>query len=132
MTEYTYTDSFVPGSQLVDIAYYNKGDKKLFVSLAGNFYGYSGFPIEAWEEFATSTSAGSYFNFNIKGQYLTLDVKNATLRYIGDQESPYTFIIEGHTPVKYELKGRNLEEAREDFARLFPEGILQKVEVKFE
>lgn len=137
MTEYTYTDSFAPDSTLVNAAYYNRTEKRLFVKLNGSIYGYNGFSSDSWDEFLYSPSAGNHFNAHIRGKHTPLDVKGITLRYIGVkeaafQDSAHTFIITGHSVVSWEFQGRTLEDAKSEFARLFPEGTLQKVEVKFE
>lgn len=136
MTKYTYTDSFAPDSVLIDSAFYHKGEKNLFVKFHGSAaYGYAKVPENVWEQFYRAASAGSFYNLNIKGKYGTIeDIES--ISYIAAKEpvavETHKFVLVGHSPVEYTLEAATLEDAKADFARLFPEGVLKEVRVSFE
>lgn len=138
MTEYRYTDSFSPDSTLVSSAYYNKGEQKLFVTLGSTTYGYEKVPSWIWEQFLTAASAGNFYNLNIKGKYTVIN-EVFGLRFIGDKaesvaqaKTPRKFVLAGHSPVEYTFEGGSIEDAQADFYRLFPNGTLEEVRVRFE
>ena len=139
MTDYRYTDSFSPDSTLVHSAYYNKGEQKLFVKLGGNgLYGYEKVPSWVWDQFSKAASAGNFYNKEIKGKYTTI-TEVSSLKFIGDKPesvrtpgSPRKFVLAGHSPVEYTFEGSSIEDAQADFYRLFPNGTLEEVRVRFE
>lgn len=135
MTDYTYTDSFSPDSTLVKKAFYHRGEQNLFVQFAGGgIYGYAKVPSYIYDDFATSTSAGNYYNINIKAKYGVI-TGVGKVEYIGvkpDVESDtHKFVLVGFSPVEYTFEGKTVEEAKADFARLFPEGTLKEVRIHF-
>lgn len=136
MSKYFYTDSFVADSSHIKTAYYHKGEHNLFIQfIAGGLYGYSAVPEHIWDEFLTSASVGSFYNTHIRGGYRVIaDVSG--IEYIGwkDLDAPEThkFVIVGHSPVQYEFEGVSVDDAMEDFKRLFPQGTLKEVRVSFE
>ena len=136
MTDYKYTDSFSPDSTLVSVAYYNRGEQKLFVKFGGNgLYGYEKVPSYIWDQFTKAASAGNYYNTNIKGKYTTFNDVSA-LTFIGAgkpaQSNTHKFVLVGHSPVEYTFEGTSLDDAKADFERLFPNGVLKEVRVHFE
>lgn len=139
MTEYRYTDSFSPDSTLVSSAYYNRGEQKLFVKFGGNgTYGYEKVPSWVWDQFSKAASAGNFYNKEIKGKYTTI-TEVSSLKFIGDKpesvvntKASRKFVLAGHSPVEYTFEGNSIEEAQADFHRLFPNGVLEEVRVRFE
>lgn len=140
MTDYTYTDSFAPDSTLVKKAFYHRGDQNLFVQLGLSTYRYAKVPSYVWDAFAAAPSAGNHYNTNIKGKYdAQMDV--GKLEYIGSQTVKsenvvagteiHKFVLVGHSPVEYAVEAKSLEDAKADFARLFPEGTLKEVRIHF-
>lgn len=137
MTSYAYTDSFAPDSTLVEKAFYHRGERNLFVKFTGsNLYGYSKVPFNVWESFAQASSVGNYYNTNVKGKYdVIYDI--GLLHFIGGIKEDkiadtHKFVIVGVSPVQYELEAATIEDAKADFARIFPEGVLKEVRVSFE
>lgn len=135
MTDYTYTDSFLPESTLVKKAFYHRGEQNLFVQFAGGgIYGYAKVPSYVYDAFATSASAGNYYNINIKAKYGVI-TGVGKIEYIGgklsSENDTHKFVLVGHSPVEYTFEGKSVEEAKADFQRLFPEGTLKEVRIHF-
>lgn len=137
MTKYYYTDSFAPDSSLVKFSYYHRGEKNLFIQFTtGSVYGYSNVTEQVWDEFVRAASAGNYYNIKVKGSYEPItDVD--IVEYIGWKPfelKPETrkFVIVGHSPIQYEFEGVSVDDAMEDFKRLFPQGTLKEVRISFE
>lgn len=140
MTNYTYTDSFAPDSTLVKKAFYHRGEQNLFVQFAtGGIYGYAKVPSHVWDAFAAAPSAGNHYNTNIKAKYGAI-LGVIKVEYIGgikaesvtdEANKTHKFVIVGHSPVEYTLEANSLEDAKADFARLFPNGTLTEVRVHF-
>lgn len=133
---YQYTESFSPNSTTVSFAYYNVVDKNLFMRFSkyGNIYGYKNVPKYVWEEFLVAESVGGYFNSNIKGKYDEIP-EFINLEYINPPAEPaenHVWTLIGHSPIEYTFEGATLEEAKADFARLFPNGALKEVKVTLE
>jgi hypothetical protein len=136
VTDYKYTDSFSPDSTLVSVAYYHRGEQNLFVKFSGNgLYGYSKVPSWTWDAFIKAGSAGNYYNTNIKGKFNTF-MNVSSLTFIGAgkaaESNTHKFVLVGHSPVEYTFEGTSLEDAKADFERLFPNGVLKEVRVHFE
>jgi hypothetical protein len=137
VTDYKYTDSFSPDSTLISVAYYHRGEQNLFVKFGGNgIYGYAKVPSWVWDAFAKASSAGNYYNTNIKAKFTTFNDVTA-LTFIGggkaaSESNTHKFVLVGHSPVEYTFEGTSLEDAKADFARLFPQGVLKEVRVHFE
>jgi hypothetical protein len=136
VTNYTYTDSFAPESTLVKVAYYHRGERKLFIQFTtGAIYGYDKVTSYIWDKFVTDASAGNFYNVHIKGKYGVIeDIQK--LDYIGSKvdgvEATHKFVIVGVSPIQYEFEGATVDDAMADFNRLFPEGTLKEVRVSFE
>jgi len=136
MTDYTYTDSFTPDSTLVKRAFYHRGEQNLFVQFAaGGIYGYAKVPSHVWENFAKAASAGNHYNSDIKGKYGVI-TGIGKIEYIGVTkgsvaDETHKFVLVGVSPVEYTFEGKTVEEAKADFAELFPEGTLKEVRIHF-
>lgn len=59
----TSNSSFIRG------AWYDISESYMVINLNGTNYHYCGMPSSIWQDFKSSSSAGKYYNGNIKGNY---------------------------------------------------------------
>jgi hypothetical protein len=132
---YTYTESVFPTSSMFTFMAYNVVDKNLFVKFSGNgvMYGYRNVPKHVWESLVQADSVGSYFNGNVKYTYDSIP-GIINVEYINPKTPAenHTWTLIGESPVEYNFEGATLEDAKADFARLFPNGVLKEVKVTLE
>lgn len=89
----TYTQSYeVPDSAMIDAIYYNDNAQLLFVGfLNGTVAGYRDVPVTIYEAFIDATSAGRFYNQNVRKNFRGVNgdvelVPQATA--VADEPSP--------------------------------------------
>jgi KTSC domain len=90
--DFDYTDEVTPNSSLVDAAYYNANDKTLALDLNDMVYVYVEVEEADFKRFATTDSAGGYYNTEFKNKYgpatFLGDISDLYFRYVAKEKAP--------------------------------------------
>jgi hypothetical protein len=69
-TEVKFDRYYYPSSDAVDAVYYNSSTKRLYVVSKNNYtYVYANVPSGTFDDFQNASSAGRFWNLNVKGVY---------------------------------------------------------------
>jgi hypothetical protein len=123
---FEYTDKADLDSSWLKAAYYNTVNGDLAVEMKnGQSYAYMGVPLDTFNSFARSFSAGSFYNRNIQGKFSNIYGGPVNMKYgkmeelepVKSAAPTKTYTVRAIVPFEAQIEASSLDEA----VRLFTE-----------